>query len=124
MFNSGIKNLLTFFILIVNIYANMEVLFHLRAEEEYWNLKISVQNKFDLLFKEFTDRKRLSKENFKKIVNSDLFEFRARQRGDIFRAIGGFIKPNFVIVLIFQKKTNKLPMKEFEKAIKRYRQLL
>jgi len=65
----------------------------------------------------------LPKSKFKKLSGADLFELRVKSRDSIYRGIGGFLKPDFVIVLFFKKKSQKTPLSILLKAQKRYNEL-
>jgi len=103
----------------------MEVFYHRKALKELSYFDASVRTKFHKIFAIIEEcGKRLPTKQFKKIVNTDLFEARVKHRNETYRGIGGFVKPNFIVVLFFQKKTQKTPVKELKKAIKRYKNLL
>ena len=50
----------------------------------------------------------VSSKFFKKIT-SKLFEVRVKDKTGIYRGICGFVKPDLIVVLVFKKKTQKLP---------------
>jgi phage-related protein len=54
-----------------------------------------------------------------KRINSDLFEIRVRKRGQ-YRGVYAYLVGNSVIILhFFQKKSQKMPIKDIKTSIKR-----
>lgn len=95
----------------------------MKALEEFEKLDISVKKKFFNIFDSFIDNHEISSTKFKKIIGTKLYEARVKAKSGIYRGIGGYAKPNFVVVLFFQKKTQRLPRKELKTALLRFNQL-
>ncbi len=99
----------------------MEVLILEKAKLELLKFNKAVINKFDLDFKELQDKGKLDDTRFKKLRGYDLYELRVKHKSNIFRGICGYIKSGLLIVIFFQKKTQKTPIRFIEVANKRYK---
>jgi phage-related protein len=106
------------------LMRTVKLLFHSKALKEFKKLNRKVRNRFNRVFTFIVNKKKLPRSKFKKITGTNLFEVRIRSNKQAYRGIGGFIKPNFAIVLFFKKKSQKIPQKELRKAICRISELL
>jgi phage-related protein len=98
--------------------------FHNKALDEVNEYGESTIEKFKRYFKAFDAHEKLAKSKFKKLRGTELYEFRVRLEEGTFRALGGFVKPDLVILLVFQKKTQKTPNNIIKLARKRLNELL
>jgi phage-related protein len=101
----------------------MEVKYHVKALKELQELDEKVQVKFLALFSNLEEGEVLPRTKYKKLAGRNLFEARVKHNTNIFRAIVAVVKPDLIILLIFQKKTQKTPQKEITTAIKRLNDL-
>ena len=91
---------------------------------DFWDFyndqKKKVQEKIDWIISLVQTLKILPKKFFKHIEGEDsLFEIRIKVETNIFRIFCFFDEGNLVILLnAFQKKTQKTPMNEIQKALK------
>ena len=84
----------------------------------YLSIEDGAQRKIDYVLDMLKTQQRLN-EKFVKHVRNGVYELRAKHDGNIYRAF--FIFDNGNIVMLFngfQKKTQKTPQSEIEKAIK------
>lgn len=109
--------------LYVNICANLEIKYHEKALREYWKLPKRSRDKLNSALYALEREEKLPKSKYKKILNTKLFEIRVKVIDGIFRAIGGYVSKGYVVLSIFKKKSQKLPKRELDKAIRRYKQL-
>jgi len=84
------------------------------------NLNIDVQRKFNWTLKLIATFEKIPVKYFKKIQNSTgLYEIRVESGGNIYRVFSFFDKGKLIILINgFQKKSQKTPKKEIEKAEK------
>jgi phage-related protein len=101
-----------------------EILFTEKSLEEFQNLEKDVQFEFQTLFRSLKEEHQLPRKYFKKLTSTEFYEFRIRTNRSIYRVICAVIKPNLVILLIFKKKTQKMPKRLLGLAKKRLNQLL
>lgn len=96
------------------------VLIDKRAEEELKKFSRPVQLKFQALFEILEEDGKLEEPFGKKLSGKgNLFEIRVKQGGQ-WRALYAYIDENSIIILCaFVKKTQKTPIMELDKAIKR-----
>ncbi len=87
----------------------MEVIFYLRALKELGDFDMEIQDKFRSYFRAFESDISLRREKLKKLSGQNLFEFRVKVDKNIYRAIGAIREQNMVVLVVFQKKTNKIP---------------
>ena len=99
----------------------MEVLMLEKAKLELLKFDKAVITKFNFDFKELQEKGKLDDTRFKKLRGHDLYELRVKYSGSIFRGICGYIKSGLLMVLFFQKKTQKTPIRFIEVADKRYK---
>lgn len=91
-----------------------------RVKKELSVLSESVQDKFYAQFKILREKGRLEAGVGKKI-RANLFEIRVKV-GGIYRCFYAYIRKSHIIVLhLFQKKTQKTPLKNIKLAVKRLR---
>lgn len=89
------------------------------VEEFLDSLESKVAQKIIWVLKIVEEMEILPSSYFKKIKNTQLYECRIIFSGNIFRILCFFEKNNLIILTHgFQKKTQKTPKKEIEKAIK------
>lgn len=103
-----------------NQYVGKAVLIDKRAEKELEKFSRPVQLKFQALFEILEEDGKLEEPFGKKLSGKeDLFEIRVRQNGQ-WRALYTYLGKNSIIILCaFVKKTQKTPIMELNKAIKR-----
>lgn len=88
--------------------------------EFYLELPPKVQEKFDFVFRIVKTVQIIPQKYFQHITGTDgIYEIRVEFEGNIYRVFSCFDKGNLVILFHgFQKKTQKTPAKEIEKAQK------
>ncbi len=83
----------------------------------YRSLEMGAQKKIDYVLDVLKMQERVS-EKFVKFIKDGLYEIRASHNGNIYRAFFIFDEGNIVMLFNgFQKKTQKTPSKEIEKAL-------
>lgn len=83
----------------------------------YRSLESGAQKKIDYVLDTLKTQDRVS-EKFVKFIKDGLYEIRASHNGNIYRAFFIFDEGNIVMLFNgFQKKTQKTPSKEIEKAL-------
>ncbi len=83
----------------------------------YRSLEMGAQKKIDYVLDVLKMQDRVS-EKFVKFIKDGLYEIRASYNGNIYRAFFIFDEGNIVMLFNgFQKKTQKTPSKEIEKAL-------
>lgn len=83
----------------------------------YRSLEKGAQKKIDYVLDVLKMQERVS-EKFVKFIKDGLYEIRASYNGNIYRAFFIFDEGNIVMLFNgFQKKTQKTPSKEIEKAL-------
>ncbi len=86
-----------------------------RAEKELKKLPSSVKAKFVAYFDILVRDGRLV-EPYGKRLNKDLFEIRVKYRGQ-YRALYAYVQKDSILILfVFQKKSQKTPLKEIKTA--------
>ncbi|MCH5173962.1 MAG: type II toxin-antitoxin system RelE/ParE family toxin [Bacteroidales bacterium] len=84
----------------------------------YHGLDAGAQKKVDYILAMLKIQERVN-ERFVKFIRDGLFELRASHNGNIYRAFFIFDEGNIVMLFNgFQKKTQKTPESEIEKALK------
>jgi len=97
----------------------IQISFDRRARKEYLKLPNIVRTNFDDLFDELAEVGYLGMPHVRKLKGYELFEFRVKV-GTIWRAIYAYVLGEEIILLVFfNKKSQKTPHKEIIKAIKR-----
>ncbi len=91
--------------------------------EEFWlfynKQNRKVKNRINWTLGIIQSLERVPEQYFKHLVGTDLYEIRVRSGRNIYRIFSFFDKGKLIIVLnAFQKKTQKTPRKEIEKANK------
>lgn len=83
----------------------------------YRSLDAGAQKKIDYVLGMLKIQERVN-ERFVKFIRDGIYEIRASHSGNIYRAFFIFDEGNIVMLFNgFQKKTNKTPTKEIEKAL-------
>ncbi len=102
-----------------------QIIFDKRARKELGKFSRVVRNKFIALLEVLEETGVLEEPFAKKIHHKKgLFEIRVKHRGQ-YRVIYAYLLKNQIIVLsAFQKKMQKTPLKEIDKAIKRLDNLI
>jgi phage-related protein len=95
-----------------------------KARKELYELPKEAQEKFNSLFIGMNNEFRLDLNKFKKLRNFNLYEFRVKHNSNIYRGIGGYSYKIFVLSLIFQKKSQKIPLREIKTALTRYKKYI
>lgn len=86
--------------------------------KDYRGLDAGAQKKVDYVLAMLKIQERVN-ERFVKFIRDGLFELRASHNGNIYRAFFIFDEGNIVMLFNgFQKKTQKTPESEIEKALK------
>lgn len=98
----------------------MKVLLLDFARKEFSTLDLDIQEKFGGVFRLIQNRKILDPTVFKKLSGSELYEVRVKHNTNIYRAVGGIQKSKYIIVLFFQKKTQRTPIAIIKLANKRF----
>jgi phage-related protein len=98
----------------------LKILFLDKAQKDFNKLPIAVKEKFDTLFRGLVIETIFDSTKFKKLKGVNLYEFRVKYDTNIYRGIGGMIKPNLLVTIFFQKKTQGLPKKYLRTALSRY----
>lgn len=93
------------------------------ADKEFLSLPKEVRRKFLVIFDLVEHEDYVEKSKFKKLKGYNLYELRVKHDTNIYRAIGGMIKPDIVVVVFFVKKSQKIPTKILNKAINRFKSL-
>lgn len=84
----------------------------------YLSLEVGAQKKIDYVLGMLKLQERVN-ERFVKFIRDGLYEIRASYNGNIFRAFFIFDEENIVMLFNgFQKKTQKTPKSEIDKALK------
>lgn len=84
----------------------------------YLSLEVGAQKKIDYVLGMLKLQERVN-ERFVKFIRDGLYEIRASYNGNIFRAFFIFDEGNIVMLFNgFQKKTQKTPKSEIDKALK------
>lgn len=84
----------------------------------YLSLEVGAQKKIDYVLGMLKLQERVN-ERFVKFIRDGLYEIRASYNGNIFRAFFIFDEGNIVMLFNgFQKKTQKTPESEIDKALK------
>jgi phage-related protein len=99
-------------------FTEKDVFIHPSAQKEIKKLKREIREEFYQSFKELHSLGKLEYPKGKKLKNYDLFEIRIQDQG-AYRGIYCYYKNIIVILSVFQKKSQKTPQKEIEKAVKR-----
>ena len=83
----------------------------------YRSLEFNAQKKIDYVLDTLKTQERVSTK-FVKYIRDGLYEIRATHNGNIYRAFFIFDEGNIVMLFNgFQKKTQKTPSKEIERAL-------
>ena len=113
----------------VVIYVNFIYICTMRKEREilyyenyfidfFMSLENGAKKKISYVLDMLKTQERLNK-NFVKLIRDGVYELRASHNGDIYRAFFIFDDGNIVMLFNgFQKKTQKTPDSEIEKALK------
>ncbi|OGC44290.1 hypothetical protein A3J98_00560 [candidate division WS6 bacterium RIFOXYC1_FULL_33_10] len=88
------------------------------AKKELFKFPKLVRHSFDELFGELSSLGSLPYPESRKLSGYDLFELRVRLNG-VYRCIYYYKKDYIVILSAFKKKTQKTPLREIQKAVKR-----
>lgn len=99
-------------------YQSKNVLLEPRADKEISKLPTPVRESFDELFALLHKSGSLSYPQARKLSSYDLFEIRVK-RGSIYRCLYCYHKNHIVILSAFEKKSQKTPIKEIQKALQR-----
>ncbi len=99
-------------------YMKKEIFILNQAEKEIDTFPKHIRDRYWKLITEFETRGYLEYPDSKKLQGYDLFEIRILGDG-IYRFIYCDHKEHIIILSAFKKKTQKTPVREIEKAIKR-----
>ena len=92
-----------------------------KAEKEFDKFPFKVQAKFETMFNLLASGGDLDQIKFKKLKNTNLFEFRVRNDSNTYRGIAVYILPDILLTLFFQKKSQKTPLKFIKTAQQRFK---
>jgi phage-related protein len=95
-----------------------------KAQSEFNKLPIPVQKKFNFLFTNKEAGRELASSKFKKLVNTNLFEFRVKHDSNIYRGIGAIDKEDLLLTVFFKKKTQKTPKDIIKIAYQRFKRFI
>ena len=102
----------------------MKIIFDTRAAKEFEDLSLEVRGLFDNMFEAIENGVALPVHVEKKLKGTKLLEYRIKYNTNIYRALAANLGNGRVILLIFQKKTQKTPQRFIETASKRLKSLL
>jgi phage-related protein len=102
--------------------SSKTVYVHSNAKKEIEVFPKEVRHEIDLLVVELGDYGTLKYPEGKKLLGYDLFEMRV-PLGGAFRCFYCYFEDDIVILSAFQKKSQKTPKREIQKALKRRRTL-
>jgi phage-related protein len=95
-----------------------------KAQNDFDKLPFLVQEKFNTLFRGLINETILDSTKFKKLKGLNLYEFRVKHDTNIYRGIGGIIKPNLLVTIFFKKKTQGIPDNQLKTALSRYKKYI
>jgi len=90
-----------------------------QAQKELNKFSVEVSDKFFSAFRIINRSGELPGIVFKKLSGYNLFEFRVKYKGCVYRGIGSVIDQSVVIVRFFQKKSQKTPTQEIDLILQR-----
>jgi phage-related protein len=93
--------------------------FHEKAKEEFTRLNERDKELLAGLFERLKKDSHLPRNKFKNLSGSCLYEFRARR----YRALGAWRKGYFVVLVLFQKDSQKTPLSKIRLAYSRLEEL-
>lgn len=99
----------------------MQILLQYNAEKQLTKLGIQVRNRFWAVAKELGDGSRVKRNKFKKVVGTELYELRVKTGSGIFRGLCVPKGKKLILLSFFRKKTNKIPIREINLVINRYK---
>ncbi len=88
------------------------------AQEELLTFPSTTIKAFDVLIKELSYFGTLKYPESRKLSGYDLYELRVRENG-MYRCIYVYKNDDIVILCAFKKKTQKTPLREIQKAVRR-----
>lgn len=88
------------------------------AEEDFLKLPPLVRTKFSEILRELEEFGVISYPNGRKLQGYDLYEMRVKHEG-IYRGIYCFWSGKIMVLSFFKKKTQKTPLREIQKALRR-----
>ncbi|KKQ36212.1 MAG: hypothetical protein US52_C0005G0002 [candidate division WS6 bacterium GW2011_GWA2_37_6] len=96
--------------------------FDFRAKREFNKLDLEVRHKLNKIIGTYARGENLTRDKFKELVSLGLFEFRVKHDNKIYRALAGKVGSTYIIVLVFNKKSQKIPIRYLRTAMKRLNQ--
>jgi len=99
-------------------FTERDVYIHPNAQKEIKACSKQIRKEFYQLFKELYSLGKLEYPKGRKLRNYNLFEIRI-QNQEAYRGMYCYYKNVIVVLSVFQKKSQKTPQKEIEKALKR-----
>ncbi|MCA9378939.1 type II toxin-antitoxin system RelE/ParE family toxin [Candidatus Dojkabacteria bacterium] len=99
----------------------MRTTVHIHPEAKKEMLALERKASFALLtlFEVLSGGEILPKSKFKKLSGYDLYEFRVSGRKTIYRALSTYRNNQVIILRVFQKQEQKLPLREIKLALSR-----
>ena len=101
------------------IVKRKKVILYWAADQEFIELPRRVSTKFKYIFTKIERDGQLREPDGKKLGNTRLFEIRVRVQGQWRAIYAYYVEDSIIILRIFQKKTQKTPIKEIDIALKR-----
>lgn len=101
----------------------MEIHYHPTALRELKKLDKSVQKKFRVVFEALVNETPLPSRIKKDLIGTVLHEYRVKHVGNEYRCLASSLKPGIVMLLFFQKKTQKTPIRYLDTATKRLKNI-
>jgi len=98
---------------------NRRLLFTGQAKKELHKLPPEIRVRFMKSFHLFRSGDELTIKLFKKLSGNELYEFRVKGLGGIYRGLCYQKRSELIVGRIFHKKTDKTPLREIDTAIKR-----
>ncbi len=99
-------------------FSYKDVFIESNARKEFFTFPIAIRKSFLILIKELIAFGTLTYPESRKLSGYELFEMRVKKNG-IYRCIYYYNKDNIVILSAFKKKTQKTPLREIQKAVRR-----
>lgn len=90
------------------------------VENDWEGLTMEVKRKLNFFFSVLEEEGALPRSKLKALSGTRLWEFRVSNKGETFRALGGFYDNSFLITAIFKKQTQKVPLDIIKLAEKRF----
>lgn len=103
--------------------STIEVRILEKAFTEFRNFSKPVRTKFAFIFNAIESgfgNRNIPRSKFKKLSGNEIFEARVKHNGQVYRGLSAFVGSNLISVVFLKKKSQKLPIKELNKAMRRF----